>query len=221
MYESCWKYWQYAIRILDYSAKFQPTYFAPLLMPSFLTVLRCHINFMRLQLRVKILMWLRPRRLRLWLLTYCIARQNFKNKLKFKYMLKLSCSYDSVRFLLLKIWTEWVINCYILSHFSIPIHVQHHCKRRSCRSQSPSHIMLRLRLWLQPNDAAPCSSGSGSSSATLCSKIHYKIGNAAGEEGSSIVSCHSLTLSTSVLTEHVQHSILWEWLSNIWPTNKT
>jgi hypothetical protein len=38
-------------------------------------------------------------------------------------MLKLSCSYDSVRFILLKIGTEWVINCYILCHFSIPNHV--------------------------------------------------------------------------------------------------
>jgi hypothetical protein len=34
-------------------------------------------------------------------------------------MLKLSCSYDSVRFVLVKIRTEWVINCYILCHFSI------------------------------------------------------------------------------------------------------
>jgi hypothetical protein len=31
-------------------------------------------------------------------------------------MLKLSSSFDSVRFILLKIWTEWVINCYILCH---------------------------------------------------------------------------------------------------------
>jgi hypothetical protein len=28
-------------------------------------------------------------------------------------MLNLSCSYDSVRFILVKILTEWVINCYI------------------------------------------------------------------------------------------------------------
>jgi hypothetical protein len=34
-------------------------------------------------------------------------------------MLKLSCSFDFVRFILLKILTEWVINCYILCHFSI------------------------------------------------------------------------------------------------------
>jgi hypothetical protein len=59
--------------------------------------------------RIKILMRLRlrfPLR-RLWLrlrhLPYCIARQNFFNELKFKHMLKLSCSYDSVRFVLLKI----------------------------------------------------------------------------------------------------------------------
>jgi hypothetical protein len=60
-------------------------------------VLQSRINFMRL--RVKILMRLR----RLRLLPYCIARQNFLNELKFKHMLKLSCSYDSVRFVLVKI----------------------------------------------------------------------------------------------------------------------
>jgi hypothetical protein len=32
-------------------------------------------------------------------------------------MLKLSSSFDSVRFVLLKILTEWVINCFILCHF--------------------------------------------------------------------------------------------------------
>jgi hypothetical protein len=32
-------------------------------------------------------------------------------------MLKLSCSYESVRFVLVKIWTEWVTNCYILCNF--------------------------------------------------------------------------------------------------------
>jgi hypothetical protein len=40
-----------------------------------------------------------------------------------KHMLKLSCSFNSVRFVLLKTWTEWVINCYILSNFSIPNHI--------------------------------------------------------------------------------------------------
>jgi hypothetical protein len=53
---------------------------------------------------------------RLWLrlLPYSIAKQN---KLKFKHMLKLSSSYDSVRFILMNIWTEWVKNCYILCRF--------------------------------------------------------------------------------------------------------
>jgi hypothetical protein len=32
-------------------------------------------------------------------------------------MLKLSSFFDSVRFILLKMWTEWAINCYILCHF--------------------------------------------------------------------------------------------------------
>jgi hypothetical protein len=73
-------------------------------------------------------------------------------------MLKLSYSYDSVRFILLKIWTEWVINCYILCHFSIPNHVCYHCWSQSC-------IALQLQLWL--NDAAPC----GSSSTTLVSTV--------------------------------------------------
>jgi hypothetical protein len=35
-------------------------------------------------------------------------------------MLKLSSSFGSVRFTLLKIWTEWVINCYILCQFKFP-----------------------------------------------------------------------------------------------------
>jgi hypothetical protein len=37
-------------------------------------------------------------------------------------MLKLSCSYDSVRSILLKICPEWVINCCIFCNFSIPNH---------------------------------------------------------------------------------------------------
>jgi hypothetical protein len=59
-----------------------------------------------MQLWVKILMRLR-------LLPFCIARQFFLNELKFKHMLKLFCSFDSVpvRFILLKIRTAWVINC--------------------------------------------------------------------------------------------------------------
>jgi hypothetical protein len=58
-----------------------------------------------------------------------------------------------VRFLLLKILTEWVINCYILCHFSIPNHVYYHCRSRSRRRRIRSRIALRLRL--RPNDAAP------------------------------------------------------------------
>jgi hypothetical protein len=52
-------------------------------------VLRSRIIFMRL------------RRLRLRLLPYCIARQ-IENELKLKQMLKLSCAFDSVRFILIK-----------------------------------------------------------------------------------------------------------------------
>jgi hypothetical protein len=58
-------------------------------------VLRSRIIFKRLLLRVKILMRLR---IRPWLLPYCIARQNFLKEQKFKYMLKLSFYFDSVRF---------------------------------------------------------------------------------------------------------------------------
>jgi hypothetical protein len=32
-------------------------------------------------------------------------------------MLKLSSLFDSIRFILLKIRTKWVVNCYILGHF--------------------------------------------------------------------------------------------------------
>jgi hypothetical protein len=116
---------------------------------SILPVLRSRIIFIRL--RVKILMRLR-------VLPYCIARQNIWNELKFKHTMKLSCSYDSVRFILLKIWTEWVINAYILCNFSIPNHVYYHCRKRCRRSRS--RIPLRLRLWLQLNDAAPFGTGS-------------------------------------------------------------
>jgi hypothetical protein len=121
-----------------------------------LAVLRSRMIFMRLLLRVNILM--RLRRLWLRLLLYWIPRKNLKNELKFKHMLKLSCSFDSVPFILLKILTEWVINCYILCHFLIPNYVEYHSRRRSRRSRS--RIALRLRLWLRPNDAAPCGSGS-------------------------------------------------------------
>jgi hypothetical protein len=80
-------------------------------------------------------------------------------------MLKLSCSYDSVRFV--KIWIEWIINYYILCHFSMPNHVYYHCWSRSRRSRSL--IALRLRLW--PKDVAPCGSSSGS--ATLALTHHH------------------------------------------------
>jgi hypothetical protein len=51
-------------------------------------------------------------------LPYCIAKQNVENKLKFIHMIDLS-SFHSVRFILLKMCTEWVINCYryILCNF--------------------------------------------------------------------------------------------------------
>jgi hypothetical protein len=39
------------------------------------------------------------------------SKAKFLNELKFKHMLKLSPSFDSVRFILLKIRTEWVLNC--------------------------------------------------------------------------------------------------------------
>jgi hypothetical protein len=61
-------------------------------------------------------------RSRIFLCGY-IARKKFWNELKFQLMFKLFFSNASVRFLLLKIWTEWVINCYILCQFSIPKHV--------------------------------------------------------------------------------------------------
>jgi hypothetical protein len=67
-------------------------------------------------------------------------------------MLKISCSFDSERFILLKIWSEWVINCFILCHFFIPNHVKYHLSNRSRR--------CRIALRLRPNDAAPCGSGS-------------------------------------------------------------
>jgi hypothetical protein len=102
--------------------------------------------------------WCGSMQLRLRLLPYFIVRQNFQNELKFKHMVKLSCSSASVRFTLQKIWIEWVINYYILCHFSMPNPVKYHCRSR--RNWSRSRIALRLRL--RPNDAAPCGSGSGS-----------------------------------------------------------
>jgi hypothetical protein len=56
---------------------------------TFLSVLRSRMIFMRLRFRVKILMQCRLRRLRLRLLSYCVARQKFENELKLKQMLKL------------------------------------------------------------------------------------------------------------------------------------
>jgi hypothetical protein len=55
--------------------------------------------------------------------TLLFSKAKFLNQLMFKHILKLSCSYDSVRYLLLKILTEWVINCSILCQFSIPYHL--------------------------------------------------------------------------------------------------
>jgi hypothetical protein len=55
--------------------------------------------------------------------TLLYSKATFKKKLKFKPMLKLSYSFDSVRFFLLKIKTEWVIKYYILCHFLSPSQV--------------------------------------------------------------------------------------------------
>jgi hypothetical protein len=62
-------------------------------------------------------------------------------------MLKISCLFDSVRFLLLKILTEWVRNCYILCSFSIPNHVKYQCRSRTLVAlRYGSDQMMRLRL---------------------------------------------------------------------------
>jgi hypothetical protein len=64
------------------------------------------------------------------------------SKAKFIHILKLFCSYDSVRFILLKIRTEWVINCKILCHFSIPNHVQYHFSYRLSTFKNRLLLML-------------------------------------------------------------------------------
>jgi hypothetical protein len=68
---------------------------------------------------------------------------------------------------LLKISTEWVINCYILSHFKFPTIkntiVEVGAVEAASRYSSGSGQMMQLRL--RPNDEAPC--GSGSIFATL------------------------------------------------------
>jgi hypothetical protein len=49
----------------------------------------------------KLLMWL-------WLLPYYTARQIFFNEVKFKHIMKLSCSFDSIQFILLNMnWMGW------------------------------------------------------------------------------------------------------------------
>jgi hypothetical protein len=120
---------------------------------------------MRLRLQLNILM-----RLRLWLrlLPYWIARQNFLNKLKFKYMLKLPPSFDSVRFVLLKIWTEWVIICLILCHFkfltmiNIIVGAGDVGAGATSRYGSGSGSDQLMRLL-----AAPCGSSSGSGTLVI------------------------------------------------------
>jgi hypothetical protein len=125
-------------------------------------VLRSLIIFKWLRLRVNILMRLRQlRRLlqlwrlqwlqRLWLLPHCIARQNFKKELKFNH-LKLSCSFDSVWFILLKIWTEWVVNCYgtfcVIFQFLIMFHNIVGAEAVGVWSgAASSHLALALTKW--------------------------------------------------------------------------
>jgi hypothetical protein len=120
-------------------------------------------------------------------------------------MLKLFCSYDSER--LLKIWTEWVINCYIVCHFSIPYHVYYHCRSR---------IALRLRL--RPNDAAPAPQHCILHSAYFCKNKLVKssgwMGNplAEGNHAScyalinymEIFACSSWSLDSTSVAEPVQ-----------------
>jgi hypothetical protein len=48
--------------------------------------------------------------------------------------------------ILLKIWTEWVINCIILSHFSIPNHAVGAGAGAASRYGSGSDQKMRLRL---------------------------------------------------------------------------
>jgi hypothetical protein len=64
-------------------------------------------------------------------------------------MLKLSSSFDSVRFILLKILIEWVINCYILCHFKFLTMIYTIVRAgagATLRYGSGSDQMMRLRL---------------------------------------------------------------------------
>jgi hypothetical protein len=69
-------------------------------------------------------------------------------------MLKLSCSFDSVRCILLKIYTECVISCYILCHFQFLTMFNIIVGAGSVRASashygSGSDQMMRLRLQLR------------------------------------------------------------------------
>jgi hypothetical protein len=62
-------------------------------------------------------------------------------------MLKLSSSIDSVQFILLKIWTEWVINGYILCHIKFLTMINTIVGAGAAsRYGSGSDQMMRLRL---------------------------------------------------------------------------
>jgi hypothetical protein len=110
-------------------------------------------------------------RLRLRLFPYCIARQNFKKGLKIKQMLKLSFSFDCVRFIQYS-WKyelnglKYVSFCvifHILTMFNII------CRTRAVGAGAASR-------YGSGSNAAPCDSGSGS--ATLLSlhhTLHWKM----------------------------------------------
>jgi hypothetical protein len=67
-------------------------------------------------------------------------------------MLKLFSSFDSVGFILQKILTEWVVNCYILCHFKLLTMIYTIVRAgtvgagASSRYGSGSDQMMRLRL---------------------------------------------------------------------------
>jgi hypothetical protein len=58
---------------------------------------------------------------------------------------KLSSSFDSVRFRLLKILTEWVVNCYIFCHFKF-LTMIYTIAGAASRYGFGSDQMMRLRL---------------------------------------------------------------------------
>jgi hypothetical protein len=76
-------------------------------------------------------------------------------------MLKLSCPYDSLRCIMLKIWTEWVINCVIFQFLTM------------CNTIVGARAIM-LRLWLRPKDAPPWGYGSGFSTLLY---IEYIVSN--------------------------------------------